>query len=363
MQRRVAASLVGKDELSTGAARMGGGDLLEFGVRGKALTFDVPVRPIKHKRLVRAHLVARLVVVHHLGPHRPTVFVADNDDGTAGFHIAGAPVMRSLPRGQRRRRLSRYVVERHVHIAQLGALGVGEEVRGIGAHPRPQDAGLRDVVAHPEQHLVRAVENGLRGRDRSSALTPPRKHKEQQRQTLHTAPAFIKSCRCTIPTTFLSPSSTGRAMMPWRSMRLTAALASSSAVVALGVLVMTSPTGMSRNLSVRSMSRVRSPAVTTPASVALPFASTTATVPRFSASSTTHSRIGRSGVRIGRSCVSITSATRSNSLRPSTPPGCRAAKSSRRKPLTSSSVTATGWRMKPWCWTARSCSSTSPANA
>src|SRR6266545_605954 len=121
-------------------------------------------------------------------------------------------------------------------------------------------------------------------------------------------------------------------------MRLTAAPASSSGVVALGVLVITSATGMSRKASVRSISRVRSPAVTTPARPPSP--STTATVPRFSASSTTHSRIGRSGARVGRSRVSITSATRRSSFRPSAPLGWSAAKSSRRNPLTSSSVTA-----------------------
>ena len=117
-----------------------------------------------------------------------------------------------------------------------------------------------------------------------------------------------------------------------------AAPARVSAVVDFGAFVITSPTGRSRNASVRSMRRVRSPAVTTPAR--LPRASTTATVPRFSARSTTHSRIGRSGVRVGRSVVSITSPTRCSSLRPSVPPGCRAAKSSRRNPFTSSSVTA-----------------------
>src|SRR5438309_2322166 len=66
------------------------------------------------------------------------------------------------------------------------------------------------------------------------------------------------------------------------------------------------------------MSRVRSPAVTTP--TRLPAASTTATVPRFSASSTTHSRIGRSGPRAGTLPASMTSATRSNKWRPNVPP-------------------------------------------
>src|SRR2546421_503502 len=86
------------------------------------------------------------------------------------------------------------------------------------------------------------------------------------------------------------------------------------------------------------MSRVRSPAVTTP--TRLPAASTTATVPRFSASSTTHSRIGRSGPRAGTLPASMTSATRSNKWRPNVPPGWSAANCSRRNPLTSSSVTA-----------------------
>src|SRR6266550_86629 len=141
-----------------------------------------------------------------------------------------------------------------------------------------------------------------------------------------------------MPTTFRPPSSTGSAMMPCFSMTRTAAPASSSGVVALGVCVITEPTGRSRKRSVRSIRRVRSPAVTTP--TRLPPASTTTTVPRFSASSTTHSRIGRSGRSVGTSLVSITSATRSSRWRPSGPPGWSAANCSRRKPFTSSSAPA-----------------------
>ncbi len=105
-----------------------------------------------------------------------------------------------------------------------------------------------------------------------------------------------------------------------------------------GVRVITSPTGTFRKSSLRSIRRVRSPAVNTPASSPCGF--TTVTVPRFSASNTMHSRIGRSGVRVGRSLLSITSRTRSNSFRLRAPPGWSAAKSSRRNPLTSSRVTA-----------------------
>src|SRR5438093_1671095 len=86
------------------------------------------------------------------------------------------------------------------------------------------------------------------------------------------------------------------------------------------------------------MSRVRAPAVTTP--TRLPAASTTATVPRFSASRTTHSRIGRSGPRVGTSPASITSATRSSRFLPKAPAGCNAAKSPRPKPFSSSTATA-----------------------
>src|SRR5947208_8176238 len=160
----------------------------------------------------------------------------------------------------------------------------------------------------------------------------------RRRLSHYAAPAFIRSWRCTMPTTFRPPSSTGSAMMPCFSMTRTAAPASSSGVVALGVCVITEPTGRSRKRSVRSIRRVRSPAVTTP--TRLPPASTTTTVPRFSASSTTHSRIGRSGSRVGTSAVSITSATRSSRLRPRAPPGWSAANWSRRKPFTSSRATA-----------------------
>src|SRR2546421_4909111 len=50
--------------------------------------------------------------------------------------------------------------------------------------------------------------------------------------------------------------------------------------------------------------------------------------------------MGRSGPSVGIWSASITSATRSRRFRPSAPPGCSAAKSSRRNPFTSSSVTA-----------------------
>src|SRR6267143_3368629 len=112
-------------------------------------------------------------------------------------------------------------------------------------------------MGHPDQHLVGTVQHGLRGRDGSAALTCHGSEHQQEpdgyrqakacarhcivlkdndspstplRAGIHTAPAFMRSCRCTIPTTLWSPSSTGRAMIPWRSIRLTAALASSSGV-------------------------------------------------------------------------------------------------------------------------------------
>src|SRR2546423_1365156 len=50
--------------------------------------------------------------------------------------------------------------------------------------------------------------------------------------------------------------------------------------------------------------------------------------------------MGRSGPSVGIWSASITSATRSKRFRPSAPLGCSAAKSSRRNPFTSSSVTA-----------------------
>src|SRR6266478_4532100 len=87
---------------------------------------------------------------------------------------------------------------------------------------------FRDVMGHSDQHLVGAVEHRLGRRDGSAALTTNCEEQGAEswdQDPSHTAPAFMRSCRCTIPTTFLSPSSTGSAMMPWRSMRLTAALA------------------------------------------------------------------------------------------------------------------------------------------
>src|SRR5437870_2363105 len=206
-------------------------------------------------------------------------------------------------------------VMRHAELHLVGRIGSSDGRRGL-------DAGVAGPCHNPTHEYV--AQNDVARRRRA--------------ETFHAAPAFIRSCRWTMPTSLRPPSSTGSAMMPCCSISRIAAPASASGVVLFGVRVMTSRTGMSRKWSVRSMSRVRSPAVTTP--TRLPAASTTATVPRFSASSTTHSRIGRSGPRAGTLPASMTSATRSNKWRPNVPPGWSAANCSRRNPLTSSSVTA-----------------------
>src|SRR6266566_1130035 len=59
-------SLVWQEELPASAARPLRGDLLEFRVRCESGTYDVTARLIPHETLVRAHLVAYLVVIHHL---------------------------------------------------------------------------------------------------------------------------------------------------------------------------------------------------------------------------------------------------------------------------------------------------------
>src|SRR4029077_7387444 len=191
----------------------------------------------------------------------------------------------------------------------------------VRQHPRPQHALGGHVGAHVDQHLIGGVDGGDGGgRLHSVGATEAQNDKgvKQKRQantsSVH-APAFIRSCKCNIPTTFFESSRTGSAMFPFFSMTRTAVPARSPGAAVLGDRVMTSATFTSRNVSVFSINRVRSPAVTTPASVPPPV--TTATDPRRSASSTTHSRIERSPARSGRSWVTITSATRRSSVRPS----------------------------------------------
>jgi hypothetical protein len=99
---------------------------------------------------------------------------------------------------------------------------------------------------------------------------------------------------------------------------------------------MTVPTGRSRNAGSRSAIRVRSPVVSTPAR--RPF-STTRASPRSCARLATACRMVAAGASTWPGWT-ITSRTRSSSFRPSEPPGCSAAKSSRRKPFTWSSATA-----------------------
>src|SRR5437867_3523727 len=98
---------------------------------------------------------------------------------------------------------------------RITARSAGVEIRRVGLDPRAQNPFLRDVVRHADQHLVSAVQSRLSGGDTRAVLTRNGlSQKQQSKELLHTAPAFIKSCKCTIPTTFLSASSTGRAMMP-----------------------------------------------------------------------------------------------------------------------------------------------------
>ena len=106
------------------------------------------------------------------------------------------------------------VVERHMYVAQLGALRSRVEVGRVGAHPSPQHTGFGHEVAHPHQHLIGAVERRLRGGDWRAPLARRDEHDGEHDHTLHTAPAFIRSCKCTIPTTRRCPSSTGSAMIP-----------------------------------------------------------------------------------------------------------------------------------------------------
>src|SRR5439155_22965813 len=111
------------------------------------------------------------------------------------------------------------------------------------------------VVRHVEQHLVGRIgrrdhrgglDAGFARRNHDGVEA--KSHDFPRRSpVVHAAPAFIKSCRCTIPTTRRPPSSTGSAMIPCCSITCTAAPANTSGVVVLGVRVITSPTGIPRN--------------------------------------------------------------------------------------------------------------------
>src|SRR5690349_37827 len=316
--------------------------VLEVGIGRESHALQVLLRRVEGEGLVGAHLIRALVELDLLGPQRAVIRCPDHHDVAPPLHVP-RPVHRPLAGGQGGGLPAIQVVERDVHVLELDHLRVGIGIRGIGQHPGPADAFRSDVSRHIEQDLVGGIRGGD-GRGRLYALRTGKgrpddqRNKEREGKVSHAAPAFMRSCKWTIPTTFRESSSTGSAMIPCFSITRTAAPARSVATVVLGDFVITSATLTSRNVSVFSMSRVRSPAVTTPASVPPPF--TTATVPRRSARSTTHSRIGRSRARSGRSVVTITSPTRRSSERPNVPPGCRAAKSSRVNPFTSSSVTA-----------------------
>src|SRR5690348_8840880 len=345
--------------------------VLEVGIGRESHALQVLLRRVEDEGLVGAHLIRALVELDLLGPQRAVIRCPDHHDVAPPLHVP-RPVHRPLAGGQGGGLPAIQVVERDVHVLELDHLRVGIGIRGIGQHPGPADAFRSDVSRHVEQDLVGGIRGGD-GRGRLDAFGTPKRrrneknHEEREGESYRDcvrgnrrdarrprtprpdvfparpsqcqpAPAFMRSCKWTIPTTFRESSSTGSAMIPCFSITRTAAPARSVATVVLGDFVITSATLTSRNVSVFSMSRVRSPAVTTPASVPPPF--TTATVPRRSARSTTHSRIGRSRARSGRSVVTITSPTRRSSERPNVPPGCRAAKSSRVNPFTSSSVTA-----------------------
>src|SRR5689334_168906 len=150
-------------------------------------------------------------------------------------------MVRPLARGEGRRLRASLIEKRDVYVAQLGGLRRRIEIRRIGEDVRALDAVGGDVVRHVEQHLVGRIGclyDG--GRFDARLACTNREDVEKNRrektsrsgvQSVHAAPAFIRSCRCTIPTTRRPPSKTGSAMMPWRSITCTAAPASTSGVV------------------------------------------------------------------------------------------------------------------------------------
>ena len=101
---------------------------------------------------------------------------------------------------------------------------------------------------------------------------------------------------------------------------------------------MTRSTRSDNTSASRSINRVRSPAVSTPCNI--PSSPATSTIPRCSASTTTASRNVLPRGSTGSGAVTITSSMRVTRRRPSAPPGCSRAKSSRRNPLYSSRATA-----------------------
>src|SRR5438445_707617 len=209
-----------------------GGDDLEIGIRREPLARDVAVRLVEHERLVGAHLVPHLAVTQHLGAERGAVG-AHHEHVAARLHVAGPPVVRPLARRERRGFRAPWVVEGDVHLAQLGGLDGRVEVGGVGAHVGPLDPGLGHVVRHGDEHLIGGIGGGDGRRRLDAVLTRANRESAEQEAvrsdastcsganysllpapSVHAAPAFIRSCKCTIPSTFRPPSSTGSAMMP-----------------------------------------------------------------------------------------------------------------------------------------------------
>src|SRR5213079_391189 len=122
------------------------------------------------------------------------------------------------------------VVEYHPNIPQLRHLGVLVEISRVGLDLAAADAVLGDPVREPFEHLVGAV-GGLHGGRRPSPGILAAEGGEQSgghhqapcreppgRAVLprqpHTAPARIRSWRCTAPTTAPTASRTGSAITP-----------------------------------------------------------------------------------------------------------------------------------------------------
>ncbi len=97
-------------------------------------------------------------------------------------------------------------------------LGPLVEERRIGLHPAPSNPVACHVVREALEHLVGAVAGLHRGRRLGAGLFARRedRRREQQAQAPpessvpHTAPARIRSCRCTAPATLPSLSTTGQ---------------------------------------------------------------------------------------------------------------------------------------------------------
>src|SRR5262245_12145895 len=213
-----------------------------------------------------------LVVRHVRRPQGPTIDEL-HDDVSPPLEDLRPLIQRTTVGFHRALRRACFRGERDVRASKVEPRGIVEHVGGVGDEHTALHTLRREHRATLNQHLLGAVGDArpgddgrlLRLRARGGGQRDHESRDDKGRATHQTTLARKRSCKWTTPTNASVSSTTGITMIPFCSSRYATALASSPTRAILGLRVMTVFTAVERKSPPRSTSRLRSPAVNTPA--------------------------------------------------------------------------------------------------